>query len=45
LGENARVIATGEQVHLIRNETAAFNVVDEHLTLQGLRLIYEMNHK
>ena len=45
LGENARVIATGEQVHLIRNETAEFDVVDEHLTLQGLRLIYEMNRK
>ncbi|MGB8648151.1 MAG: type III pantothenate kinase [Anaerolineae bacterium] len=45
LGAGAQVIATGEQVHLIMNETGAFDVVDEHLTLQGLRLIYEMNHK
>jgi type III pantothenate kinase len=45
LGANARVIATGEQLHLIIRETRAFDVLDENLTLQGLRLIYEMNKK
>jgi type III pantothenate kinase len=45
LGANARVIATGEQLHLILRETRAFDVIDENLTLQGLRLIYEMNKK
>jgi type III pantothenate kinase len=43
LGASARVIATGEQLHLISRETHAFDVLDENLTLQGLRLIYEMN--
>ncbi len=45
LGAEARVIATGEQVHQVMNETKAFDSVDEYLTLQGLRLIYEMNRK
>jgi len=45
LGENARVIATGEQMSLIVNETHVFDAMDEHLTLQGLRLIYELNAK
>jgi type III pantothenate kinase len=40
-----RVIATGEQLHLIVHQTRAFDVVDENLTLHGLRLIYEMNRK
>lgn len=45
LGSNARVIATGEQLHLISHETRAFDVMDENLTLQGLALIYELNKK
>ncbi len=45
LGGNARVIATGEQLPLIAHETRAFDVVDPNLTLQGLRLIYELNRK
>lgn len=45
LGENARVIATGEQLHLIAGETRALDVMDENLTLHGLRLIYDMNKK
>jgi type III pantothenate kinase len=45
LGDNAHVIATGEQMSLIVNQTRVFEVVDEHLTLQGLRLIYELNAK
>ncbi len=45
LGEGAKVIATGEQVHLIAPETHALDIVDEQLTLQGLRFIYELNRK
>jgi type III pantothenate kinase len=45
LGANSRVIGTGEQLHLIAGETRAFDVMDENLTLQGLRLIYELNKK
>lgn len=44
-GGPGRVIATGEQLNLIARETRAFDVLDENLTLQGLRLIYEMNNK
>lgn len=45
LGDNARVIATGEQLGLIAAEIQAFDVLDENLTLQGLRLIYDLNRK
>lgn len=45
LGNDARVIATGEQVALVRRETKVVDVVDENLTLQGLRLIYELNSR
>lgn len=41
LGGAARVVATGELVGLIASHTPAIQVVDENLTLQGLRLIYE----
>lgn len=43
LGQNARVIATGEQVALVTQETRVVSVVDEHLTLRGLQLIYALN--
>ncbi|MBI5301887.1 MAG: type III pantothenate kinase [Chloroflexi bacterium] len=39
----ARVIGTGEMVNLIARETNAMDVVDESLTLKGLKKIYEMN--
>lgn len=45
LGTNTCVIATGEQLHLIARETRAFDVMDENLTLHGLRLIYDLNRK
>jgi type III pantothenate kinase len=45
LGADARVIATGEQVELVAREVRSIDVIDEHLTLNGLRLIYEMNRK
>ena len=43
LGAKARVVATGEMVHLIADETKAIDIVDEGLTLKGLKMIYEMN--
>lgn len=45
LGGSARVIATGEQAHLIADLTQVIEVVDTDLTLVGLRMIYEMNSK
>jgi len=43
LGALARVIGTGEMVELIARETKVMDVVDECLTLKGLKMIYEMN--
>ncbi|WP_126424712.1 type III pantothenate kinase [Brevibacillus marinus] len=37
------VVATGELAELIAAETGCINTVDAHLTLKGLRLIYERN--
>lgn len=43
LGGNARVIATGGLAERVASLTGAIHVVDPHLTLTGLRLIYELN--
>jgi type III pantothenate kinase len=43
MNADAKVIATGEQLALIAKETRALDVVDEYLTLHGLRFIYELN--
>ncbi|MCR4398629.1 MAG: type III pantothenate kinase [Firmicutes bacterium] len=43
LGESARVIATGGMAALVAPETKSIEVTDPWLTLEGLRLIYEMN--
>lgn len=43
LGINPRVIATGGLAGVIARETDAIEVVDEFLTLDGLRIIYELN--
>ncbi len=45
LGQNATVIATGEQISLVMSETRVVDVIDEQLTLRGLQLIFELNHK
>lgn len=44
LGQTCDVIATGGLADIIANETDAITIVEPLLTLEGLRLIYEMNH-
>ena len=41
IGGTPRVIATGGLAELIVRETGAVPVVDQHLTLEGLRLLWE----
>lgn len=41
----AKVIATGGLAQLIAGECSVIDVVDEHLTLRGLRIIFERNRK
>jgi len=43
LGHNLRVIATGGLAEIIANETQVIEVVNPWLTLEGLRMIWEMN--
>jgi type III pantothenate kinase len=43
LGGQAKVIGTGGLAMLLARETKAIEIVDQMLTLEGLRLIYEIN--
>lgn len=40
-----RVVATGGLGRLISDETEAIEIYDRNLTLEGLRILYEKNHK
>jgi len=44
-GLNPRVIATGGMADVIAEESETIDVVEENLTLEGLRLIYSRNRK
>jgi len=41
---NARVIATGGMANMLAAQCSAIDVVDTNLALEGLRILYEMNH-
>jgi len=45
LGEEAKVIATGGLAKLIAAESETIDYVDDNLTLEGLRIIYNRNKK
>ena len=43
LGGSPKVVATGGMAELIAGESVALQFVDNELTLEGLRLIYNRN--
>jgi type III pantothenate kinase len=45
LGTKAKVVATGGYASLLAQETNSIEVVNQDLTLDGLRIIYQMNRK
>ena len=44
LGPETKAIATGGQAHMIVEGSRYLKTLDEHLTLQGLQMIWERNH-
>src|SRR3972149_3888184 len=44
LGEDMKVVATGGLVGIVAKETDVIDVISPWLTLDGLRMLWEMNH-
>ena len=44
LGPDTKAIATGGQGHMLAAGSRYLKIVDEHLTLEGLRMIWDRNH-
>jgi type III pantothenate kinase len=45
MGKNAKVIATGGLARMIASNTDCVDIVDPNLTLDGLRIIYDLNRE
>jgi type III pantothenate kinase len=45
LGDDMKVIATGGLAEAVARETSVIQHVDPWLTLEGLKIVYEMNRK
>ncbi len=45
LGPDTKTVATGGQAHMIVNGSRFLKTVDEHLTLEGLAMIWERQHR
>ncbi len=44
LGAEMKTIATGGLAELIANLTDIFDIINPWLTLEGLRIIWDLNH-
>ncbi len=45
LGPEMKTIGTGAEVELIAKETRSIDIVEPWLALQGLKIIYDLNHR